>query len=113
MDHPRLLGALNYFSIAFAPLLFPLVVFFASGEPAVRRHAKRACFIQLIPAVPFAAFLFMTFMAANAFRSAPFTGEVPSFGHAGAQFVLALLFAGAQAGSFLWCLAAGVRTLRS
>ncbi|MET3576269.1 hypothetical protein ACFFIY_09870 [Bhargavaea ullalensis] len=113
MDQSRLLSSLNYFSVIFAPLLFPLVVFFASGEPSVRRHAKRACLIQLIPAVPFAALLAMTVAAANAFRRAPFTGELPTAGHAGMQLVLAFLFAGAQGLAFLWCVWAGVRALRS
>ncbi|SIT93106.1 hypothetical protein [Edaphobacillus lindanitolerans] len=113
MDTSRLLSSLNYFSIAFAPFLFPAIVFFTSGEPSVRRHAKRACLIQLIPAVPFAALLIVTVMAANAFRQAPFTGGVPAVGHAGVQLLLALLFAGAQGLAFLWCVAAGVRALRS
>lgn len=113
MDNPRILSSINYFSILFAPVLFPFVLLLASGDGLVRRHAKRALAIQLIPALPLAALLITTFIAANEVRQAAFTGTVPSFGHAGTTAVLALLYAVFQGAAFVWCTAAGIRALRT
>lgn len=113
MDNPRLIASFNYFSILFAPVLFPLVLLFASGDVLVRRHAKRALAIQLIPAVPLAALLVTTVIAANEVREAAFTGTAPSFGHAGTAAILTLLYAVMQGAAFVWCAAAGIRTLRT
>ncbi|MFC7366579.1 MULTISPECIES: DUF4870 domain-containing protein [Bhargavaea] len=113
MDNPRLIASFNYFSILFAPVLFPLVLLFASGDGMVRRHAKRALAIQLIPAVPLAALLVTTIIAANEVREAAFTGMAPSFGHAGTAALLSLLYAVFQGAAFVWCAAAGIRALKS
>ncbi|WP_338753163.1 DUF4870 domain-containing protein [Bacillus sp. FJAT-52991] len=46
----KILSSLCYFSIFFAPFLFPVIVYFiASGE--VKNHAKRAFWTHLIPYV--------------------------------------------------------------
>lgn len=113
IDNPRLIASFNYFSILFAPVLFPLVLLFASGDRLVRRHAKRALVIQLLPAMPLAALLVTTFIAANEVREAAFIGMAPSFGHAGTVAVLSLLYAAFQGVAFVWCAAAGIRALRT
>ncbi|KAF0818911.1 MULTISPECIES: DUF4870 domain-containing protein [unclassified Cytobacillus] len=52
METRKVLSALSYFSIMFAGFIFPLIVFFASEDMEVKRHAKRAFLSHLIPLVP-------------------------------------------------------------
>ncbi|WP_369902129.1 DUF4870 domain-containing protein [Bacillus manliponensis] len=50
MKANNVLSSLNYFSIFFAPFLFPIIVFFIT-EGEVREHAKKALWTHLIPYV--------------------------------------------------------------
>lgn len=50
MKGTNILASLNYFSIFFAPLLFPIIVYFLA-EGDVKYHAKKALSIHLIPYV--------------------------------------------------------------
>lgn len=49
MDNRRVLSALCYFSVLFAPFLLPLIVYFISPDTEVKYHAKRSFFSHLIP----------------------------------------------------------------
>ncbi|WP_019413835.1 DUF4870 domain-containing protein [Paenisporosarcina sp. TG20] len=49
MDNRRLLSALCYFSILFAPFLLPIIVYFISPDTEVKYHAKRSIISHLIP----------------------------------------------------------------
>ena len=49
MDNQRILSALCYFSILFAPFLLPLIVYFVSPDTEVKYHAKRSLLSHLIP----------------------------------------------------------------
>lgn len=51
MDNQRILSALCYFSILFAPFLLPLIVYFVSPTAEVKYHAKRSLLSHLIPVV--------------------------------------------------------------
>lgn len=50
MKANNVLSSLNYFSIFFAPFLFPIIVFFIT-EGEVSEHAKKALWTHLIPYV--------------------------------------------------------------
>lgn len=52
METKKILSALAYFSIMFAGILFPAILYFASDEIEVKQHAKRALLSQLIPLIP-------------------------------------------------------------
>lgn len=50
MDTPeRVIASLNYFSIFFAPFLFPIIVYLVTSNNSVQRHAKRAFLSHIIP----------------------------------------------------------------
>ncbi|RDI41037.1 DUF4870 domain-containing protein [Falsibacillus pallidus] len=55
MESNKALSALCYFSIFFAGFLLPLIVFFVSSDPEVKKHAKSSFLSHIIPlaAVPF------------------------------------------------------------
>lgn len=50
MSADKILSSLSYFSLFFAPFLFPLIVYFLT-EHETKRHAKRAFISHIIPLV--------------------------------------------------------------
>lgn len=52
METNKILSALSYFSIFFAGVLFPLIVFLISADKTVKSHAKKALVSHLIPLIP-------------------------------------------------------------
>ncbi|WP_158541115.1 DUF4870 domain-containing protein [Sporosarcina sp. BI001-red] len=51
MDNSKLLSSLSYFSVFFAPLLLPFIVWMVADNRDVKRHSKRALVSHLIPTV--------------------------------------------------------------
>lgn len=49
MDNNRILSALCYFSILFAPFLLPIIVYFITPDLEVKHHAKRSLLSHLLP----------------------------------------------------------------
>jgi hypothetical protein len=51
MTNSKLLAALCYFSVFFAPLLIPIIVYFVTDDREVKYHAKRSFVSHLVPVV--------------------------------------------------------------
>ncbi|MCC5802097.1 DUF4870 domain-containing protein [Rossellomorea vietnamensis] len=51
METNKVLSALCYFSIFFAGFLFPLIVYFVSDNPHVKKDAKSAFLSHLLPVI--------------------------------------------------------------
>lgn len=51
MDTNKVLSALCYFSIFFAGFLFPLIVYFLTDNPYVKKGAKAAFLSHLLPVI--------------------------------------------------------------
>lgn len=51
MEQNKVLSALCYISLLFAPFLLPLIVYFVVKDSEVKFHAKRAFLSHLIPVV--------------------------------------------------------------
>ncbi|MGD6817160.1 hypothetical protein [Metabacillus sp. 84] len=66
MKTNKVLSSLCYFSVLFAPFLFPLIVYFAVDHPESKAHAKKSFFSHVIPAVTVAAYILIFFGAAFA-----------------------------------------------
>ncbi|MCT6923871.1 MULTISPECIES: DUF4870 domain-containing protein [Bacillales] len=49
MEDRRILSALSYLSIFFAPFIAPIIIWLVSQDSDVRRHAKRALISHIIP----------------------------------------------------------------
>jgi drug/metabolite transporter (DMT)-like permease len=58
METKKILAALGYFSTFFAAVLFPLIIFLASDDRAVKVHAKKALLSQLILLIPIPFLIF-------------------------------------------------------
>ncbi|MCM3598539.1 DUF4870 domain-containing protein [Metabacillus idriensis] len=63
MKTDKLLSSLCYFSIFFAPFLFPIIVYFISDEREVKQHAKKSLLSHIIPIVTIIAPFFMILFA--------------------------------------------------
>ena len=58
MSEHKVLSSLSYFSLFFAPILFPIVVYFLTkGE--TKRHARNAFLSHIIPSIVFFGGLIM------------------------------------------------------
>lgn len=62
MSNSKLLSSLCYFSIFFAPLLLPIIIYFVSDEYEVKQHAKKSLISHIIPmTLLIAGFVLMSF----------------------------------------------------
>ncbi|HZW68015.1 MAG TPA: DUF4870 domain-containing protein [Pseudogracilibacillus sp.] len=67
----KLLSSLSYFSLFFAPFLFPLIVYFLT-EDDTKKHAKRAFLSHIIPAVLIVlAMIMIIIVDMNSIESSP------------------------------------------
>ncbi|WP_231593981.1 DUF4870 domain-containing protein [Cytobacillus firmus] len=101
LETRKVLSALSYFSIMFAGFIFPLIVFFASEDREVKRHAKSAFLSHLIPLVPVP---FIVFAAVTQF--AVYDQEIPVFFLAAVGITIILLLI-----VFIWNIIKGVKVL--
>lgn len=55
METNKVLSSLSYFSVFFAPLLVPIILYFVSDDAFVKQHAKSSLISHIIPAlfIPF------------------------------------------------------------
>ena len=49
MQDNRILSAISYLSIFFAPFIVPIIVYIITKDPAVKDHSKKALLSHLIP----------------------------------------------------------------
>jgi hypothetical protein len=51
MESNKVLSALSYMSVLFAPFLVPIIIYFVTVDTGVKKHAKRAFLSHLIPLI--------------------------------------------------------------
>ncbi len=64
MKDYRFFAALSYFSIFFAPFIFPIAVYFIVQDEEVRYHAKKAFISHIIPLITI-VFAFITLLSGS------------------------------------------------
>ncbi|TKD71001.1 DUF4870 domain-containing protein [Pseudalkalibacillus hwajinpoensis] len=62
MSVEKVMSSLCYFSVFFAPFLFPIIVFFVMRDEEVSYHAKRAVLSHLFPFLSFILALIAVFV---------------------------------------------------
>lgn len=97
MSNTKLLSSLCYFSIFFAPLLLPAIIYFVTDEVDVRNHAKKSFISHIIPmSLLIAAFVLLSFsvLSFNTQSGAMLDGNVLFWGFAPLIFIVlySLLF---------------------
>jgi len=103
MESRKVLSCLCYFSIFFAGFLFPLVVFFASGDEVTKMHAKKSLLSHLIPLLPTPFLIF-----AIIYDSGNPQMVVPVF-----SIICVAILAIIWVGVIIWNIVKGVKVLRT
>lgn len=116
MDHSRVLSALCYFSILFAPFLLPVIVFFIAPDADVKYHAKRSLLSHLVP-VGLGIFGFILMMAVS-FRTMnfnyydPYGGSSNLMWTAGLPLIFMFVYIVVSLIITIWNIFQGVKVLR-
>lgn len=116
MDNQRILSALCYFSVLFAPFLLPIIVYFITPDTEVKHHAKRSLISHLIP-VGLAVIGFIVLMIGSFAMYSnvdPMSGSGSSFDFltAGVPILFMLLYAVLSLAILIWNIVQGVKVLR-
>jgi len=64
MDQSKIFSSLCYFSIFFAPILVPIIMYFVVDDSIVKKHAKSSMISHLILLVLFIAMLLVAIFVA-------------------------------------------------
>lgn len=113
MNNSKMLSALSYFSVLFAPFIVPIIVFFVSQDKEVKHHAKKSLISHIIPVI-LMIFLFIIIFATvvPASYSMSMTFEQPSFWMASGPLIFILLYAIIYIIVLIWNIIQGIRVLR-
>lgn len=117
MENSRVLSALCYFSVLFAPFLLPIIVYFISPDKEVKYHAKRSIISHLIPVglgiIGFIVLIIGSFsMYSNSTNFS--TGQSSSFDFlsAGLPIMFMLFYAILSIIVLIWNIVQGIKVLR-
>lgn len=111
MENNKILSALSYFSVLFAPFILPIIVFFVSQDKEVKHHAKRSLISHLVP------FIFMVIIVISMFSSIfsmsmSMTYNEPSLLMTSAPIIFMLLYLVIYVVILIWNVIQGVKVLR-
>ncbi|MEI4770205.1 DUF4870 domain-containing protein [Psychrobacillus sp. FJAT-51614] len=111
MENNRILSALSYFSVLFAPFILPIIVFFVSQDTEVKHHAKRSLISHLIPFI-FMIVLFIALFSSffTVFMNAAVNEQ--SLFMASAPFLFVFLYLVSYIIILVWNIIQGVKVLR-
>ena len=112
MDNNKIMAALSYFSVLFAPFILPIIVYFITKEPEVRQHAKRSLLSHLIPFSLIVVMFFIVFSSFFTISMSDNAFEGPSLFMSSAPFVLVLLYLVVYTVTLIWNIVQGVKVLR-
>lgn len=105
MKTDKLLSSLCYFSIFFAPFLFPIIVYFISDEREVKQHAKKSLLSHIIPIITIILPFFMILFAGMSGSPEAFAVGVVIFGF--------ILVGVANLAAFVYNIVQGIKILKT
>ncbi len=117
MDN-RVLSALCYFSVLFAPFLLPLIVYFISPDTDVKYHAKRSFLSHLIPValgiIGFFVLMVSSFSMFNTmdYSMAPDVTSSFDFMAAGIPILFMLLYGILSIVVLIWNIVQGIKVIQ-
>lgn len=114
MDNNRVLSALCYFSILFAPFLLPIILYFISQDVEVKYHAKRSLLSHLIPVGLLIISFIVMIIGAFSATSMSFDGSSSGFGFAtaGTPFLLMIIYLIVSLLILIWNIVQGIKVLQ-
>lgn len=113
MNNSKMLSALSYFSVLFAPFIVPIIVFFVSHDKEVKYHAKKSLISHIIPVILMIVLFIIIFATViPASYSMSMTFDQPSFWMASGPLFFILLYAIVYIIVLIWNIIQGIRVLR-
>lgn len=106
MDTNKVLSALSYFSILFAGIIFPIIVYFVSDDLKVKAHAKKALYSHLIPLIPIPLFLITFIIGVSSGGNGEFIFSAATFILIGLTIILSF-------GVLIWNIIKGVKVFQN
>lgn len=101
METNKVLSALCYFSVIFAPFVVPIIIYFVVDDKNVKGHAKSSLISHIIPA------FFFLFVMISVFTSVFIQGdEFPTV-----FFLSVILFVIVNVIIFIWNIVRGIKVL--
>ncbi|MEE6453076.1 DUF4870 domain-containing protein [Gottfriedia acidiceleris] len=101
METNKILSSLCYFSVFFAPFLFPIIVYFIAKDQQLKSHSKRAFFSHILP---FLTIIILAIISLFTFNT---IGDGAGFALIGG-FILALIV---NLIVFIWNIVQGIKVL--
>ncbi|MEH7451676.1 DUF4870 domain-containing protein [Gottfriedia acidiceleris] len=101
METNKILSSLCYFSVFFAPFLFPIIVYFVAKDQQLKSHSKRAFFSHILPFLTIIILAIISLFTFNTF------GDGVGFALIGG-FVLAFII---NLIVFIWNIVQGIKVL--
>ncbi|GGA46276.1 DUF4870 domain-containing protein [Psychrobacillus lasiicapitis] len=113
MVNNKMLSALSYFSVLFAPFIVPIIVFFVSQDKEVKYHAKKSLFSHIIPVI-LMIIIFISIFATTIPSSTSMVMmlEKPSFWATFGPLLFIILYIIIYLIVLIWNIIQGIRVLR-
>ncbi|HEY9570634.1 hypothetical protein CH76_10925 [Lysinibacillus sp. BF-4] len=108
MENERVLASLSYFSIFFAPFLFPIILYLIVKEEFIKHHAKRALLSHLVPVV--FGFILMFFLLTGSLLTE--ANNSAGTGIAIGYVIGMIAYFAVTIGFFIWNIVQGIRVLK-
>lgn len=108
MENERVLASLSYFSIFFAPFLFPIILYLIVKDEFIRHHAKRALLSHLVPVV-FGIVLAILFATGALFAN---MSDSAGTGIAIGYVIGMVAYFAVTLGFLIWNIVQGIRVLK-
>jgi len=113
LDNNRILSALCYFSILFAPFLLPIIVYFITPDLEVKHHAKRSLLSHLLPVGLLVIAIFFMVIGAFSATTMPYDGSSTGIGFMSAMpIILMVLYMIVSLIILIWNIIQGVKVLQ-
>lgn len=113
MDNNKVLSALSYFSVLFAPFLVPIIIFFVTRDEEVKYHAKKSLISHIIPLILMVILFISIIVTVVPFSySMSITYEEPSFWMTSGPILLILLYIIVYMIVLIWNIVQGIKVLR-
>ncbi|MEK4487171.1 DUF4870 domain-containing protein [Psychrobacillus sp. FSL H8-0484] len=111
MNNNKLLSALSYFSVLFAPFILPIIVYFITQEKEVKYHAKKSLISHVVPVI-LLIILFISIFANffPLFNALPY--EEPSLWTVSAPILFIFLYMIVYIIILIWNIIQGIKVLR-
>ncbi|MDI2587093.1 DUF4870 domain-containing protein [Psychrobacillus sp. NEAU-3TGS] len=113
MVNNKMLSALSYFSVLFAPFIVPIIVFFVSQDKEVKHHAKKSLLSHIIPVV-LMIIIFISIFATTipSSTSMVIMFEKPSFWATFGPLLFIIIYIIVYLIVLIWNIIQGIRVLR-